>query len=305
VSLGRVYAEKGDYDQAEKELRQALTLEPLNADAHRGLGDVERGRKNWSEAEKLYSKAIDLDPKDWDLPLALGNFYFRTARYAEADRAFAQVIRLAPDCFIGYRNLGGVYHMQGRFAEASAEYQKALQIKPTASTYSNLGTSLFFQGLYQQAVTAMEKAIQLGANNHQIWANLGDAYRWTPGNGEKAKEAYQTAIQMIRSELTSKPADAELRSRLDLYLVKSGETQEALNDAVAVEKLDKSASVLARLVSVYEIGGQRQRALEAMAAALKAGYSMDEFRRDPELLDLRKDPGFLRLAAAVSGKPIG
>jgi serine/threonine-protein kinase len=192
--------------------------------------------------------------------------------------------------------------MQGRFAEASAEYQKALQIKPTAVTYSNLGTSLFFQGLYQQSVVAMEKARELGANNYQMWANLGDAYRWTPGNEEKAKEAYQTAIQMVRSELTAKPTDAELRSRLDLYLAKSGKKQEALDDAIAVEKLDKSASVLARLVSVYEIGGQRRRALDTMAAALKAGYSLDEFRRDPELLALRQDPGFLKLVVAVSEK---
>jgi serine/threonine-protein kinase len=193
--------------------------------------------------------------------------------------------------------------MQGRFADASAEYQKALQIKPTAGTYTNLGTTLFSQGLYQQSVVAMEKARELGANNYQMWANLGDAYRWTPGNNEKAKQAYRTAIQMVTAELSSKPDDAELRSRLDLYLAKMGEKQKALADAAAVERLDKSSSVLARLVSVYEISGQRQQALDTMALALKAGYSMDEFRRDPELLELRKDPGFLNLVVAISEKP--
>ena len=193
--------------------------------------------------------------------------------------------------------------MQARFADASAEFQKALQIKPSAITYSNLGTSLFFQGLYQQSVVAMEKAVEKGANNAQNWINLGDAYRWTPGNEDKAKDAYRTAMKMIRGELSTKPNDADLRSRLALCMAKSGEKNEALKEAAAVEALDRTASVLSRLVSIYEICGQRRQALDTMAAALKAGYSMEEFGRDPELLELRKDPGFLKLVATLPDQP--
>jgi len=303
VSLGRVLVEKGEYDKAETELKQALMVDPLNASAYRGLGDVERARKHWPEAETFYKKAIDLRPKDWDLHLTLGNFYFRQSRYAEAEQAFAEVTRLVPDCYLGHRNLGGAYHMQAHFAEASAEFQKALQIKPAAITYSNLGTSLFFQGLYQQSVVAMEKAVAMGANNSQNWINLGDAYRWTPGNEDKAKDAYRTAIKMIRGELSTKPNDADLRSRLALCMAKIGEKKEALAEAAAVETLDRTASVLSRLVSVYEICGQRRQALDTMAAALKAGYSMEEFGRDPELLELRKDPGFHKLVATLPDQP--
>ena len=303
VSLGRVLVEKGDADKAEAEFKQALMVDPLNASAHRGLGDVERARKHWTESETFYKKAIDLRPKDWDLRLALGNFYFRQSRYAEAEHAFAEVTSLVPDCYLGYRNLGVAYHMQARFPEASAEFQKALQIKPTAMTYSNLGTSLFFQGLYQQSVVAMEKAVQMGANNAQNWINLGDAYRWTPGNEDKAKDAYRTAMVAIRTDLSAKPNDADLRSRLALCMAKIGEKKEALAEAAAVEALDRTASVLSRLVSVYEICGQRKQALDTMAAALNAGYSMEEFGRDPELLELRKDPGFHKLVAMLPDQP--
>jgi len=302
VSLGRVLSEQGEYEKAETELKQALIVDPLNAGAHRGLGDVERARKHWPQAEALYKKAIELRPSDWDLYFALGNFYFQQSRYAEAEQAFANLLKLAPDCYLGFRNLGGVYHMQGRFADASAEYQKALTIKPSASTYSNLGTSLFFQGLYSQSVTAMEQAIKYGANNYQIWANLGDAYRWT-GNEQKAKAAYDSAIQKVREELKAKPDDADLRSRLDLCLAKSGEKHQALTDAGAVEKLDRSGSVLARLVTIYEICGQRSQALDTMAAAVKAGHSMEEFNRDPELLELRKDPGYHKIVVELSKSP--
>jgi hypothetical protein len=108
---------------------------------------------------------------------------------------------------------------------------------------------------------------------------------------------------MIRTELAGKPNDANLRSRLALCLAKIGEKKQALEEAVAVEALDRTASVSSRLVSVYEVCGQRRQALDTMAAALKAGYSMEEFGRDPELLELRKDPGYHKLVARLSNKP--
>jgi len=303
ISLARAYVAKGEYDAAEAELKQALTLEPLSADAHRALADLRAARANPAEAEKLYRKAIELRPDDWAIHYALGVHYFRSSRYPDAERALAESIRLAPDCHMSHRDLGAVYHMQGRFPEAAAQFQKSLQIKSSSSTYTNLGTALFFQGLYQQSVAAMEKAVELGANNHQMWANLGDAYRFTKGNDQKAREAYTRAVQLARKELEGKPGDPDLRSRVALYLVKGGDKQQALSEAEAVEKAEKSATVLARLVLIYELAGDRERALQRMEEALEKGHSMEEFGRDPDLLELRKDQRYHKLAVRLSDAP--
>jgi tetratricopeptide (TPR) repeat protein len=303
VSLGRAYFERGDYELAEVELKQASILDPLNAGAHRGLADIQRAKGNAAEAEKIYKKAIELRSNDWDLHYALGVFYYRQSRFADAEQTLSEVIKLAPNCHMAHRNLGAVYHMQGRFAKASAEFQTALQIRPSASVYSNLGTSLFFQGLYQQSVTAFEEALKLGANNYQIWANLGDAYRQTPGNEEKAREAFMAAIQLVRDELSGNPKDGDLRSQLALYLAKSGAKREALEQAAQAKKLDQSAEVLATLVLIYEVCGLREQALGALAAALKKGYTLEEFSRDPELLEMRKDPEYRKLVAQLSSAP--
>jgi serine/threonine protein kinase/Flp pilus assembly protein TadD len=302
ISLGRAYAERGDYDLAEAELQEARILDPLNPSVYRGLADTQGARRNWAEAERLYKQAIGFRADDWDLHFSLGNLYYRLARYAEAEKAYLEVIRLVPDSHVGYRNLGGVYHMQGRFAEASGQYQKALQIKSSASTYSNLGTSLFFQGLYQQSVTAFEEAIKLGANDYQIWANLGDAYRQTAGHEADARDAFLAAIRLVGDELSAAPDDGDLRSQLALYRAKIGDQQEALEQAARAEKLDQTAPVLATLALVYELCGHREQALTALAAALKAGYSLEEFSRDPELLAMRKDPNYHRLVVRFSGE---
>jgi serine/threonine-protein kinase len=302
VSLGRAYVDRGDYDLAEPELDEALTLDQLNADAYHGLADIRQAKGNGAEAERLYKRAIELRPGDWRLPYALGIFYYRLSRFAEAEKTFQEVIVLAPDCYMVHRDLGAVYHIQGRFADASSEFQTALQIRPSASTYSNLGTSLFFQGLYSDSVKAMEKAVELGANNYQTWANLGDAYRQMPGNQDKAREAFRAAIQLARGELSSNLDDAGLLSRLAVYLAKGGEKQAALDQAEVVGGLVKTGPVLARLALAYEICGRREQALNALEAALKEGYSLEEISRDPDLLEMRKDPNYRRLVVRSSAR---
>lgn len=149
----------------------------------------------------------------------------------------------------------------------------------------------------------MEKAVELGANNHRLWANLGDAYRYTKGNEQKAAEAYARAIQLARKELEGKPGDPDLLSRIALYLVKSGDKRQGLAEAAALEGVDKKAVVLARLVLAYELAGDRARALQAMEGALKKGHSMEEFGRDPDLLELRKDPRYHKLAVRLPDAP--
>jgi serine/threonine-protein kinase len=302
VSLGRGYVARKELDLAEAELKQAVVLESGNSQAYRGLADLEKARNNVTEAERHYKTAIELRPDDWDLHFALGTFLYGLSRYKEAENAFNKAGELAPDCYMVHRNLGAVYNAQGRFAEASAAFQKSLQISPNASVYSNLGTSLFFQGLYQESVAAMEKAVELGANNYQTWANLGDAYRQMPGKENDAREAFQTAAKLVR-DLSPKPNDAELQSRLAVYLAKIGEHQAALNLARVVEGLKTNPAVLARLVLVYEICGRRAQALNSLAAALEQKYSLEEIKRDPDLLEMRKDPNYHKLVVRFSNRP--
>src|SRR5713226_7322735 len=50
------------------------------------------------------------------------------------------------------------------------------------------------------------------------------------------------------------------------------------------------------------IAGLRQRALEALAAAVRGGYSLAEIRAEPELAGLRGDPGYQKIVGgAASG----
>ena len=294
VALGLATRAAGRGEEAAGHFRRALSLEARNADAHRGLAEVLEAQGN-AEATMHFERAVELRPNDWDLQALLGSDQFQRGQYEDAERSFLRSVELAPDSHYAHRSLGAAYYMQARYADAASEFQRSLEILPDATVFSNLGTLQFFQGLYQDAVVSMEKAIELGANSYLVWGNLGDAYRWTPGNEAKARDAYLRAIQLATKQLDDAPDDVPLRSRIAVYLAKHGDSARAVEELTKIDNLlDKDANTLFRAVLAYEISGMRDQALEALDAALAAGYSVDEIGAEPELEDLRRDPRYHR-----------
>ncbi len=303
VVRGLTRIEMGAPDEAKAEFTLALKLDPANAQAWRGLGAVAMKQGDVAAAESAYTKAVELAPADWDLRTHRAVLYFQTGRFDEALADFETSVRLSPDNPIALRNVGGAQHMLGRYSEAAASFQRSLEIRPDAAVYSNLGTIYYFQGLYPQAVGALEKAVALGPNDPTIWRNLGDAHRQTPGDERKAIDAYRRSEQLLRDQLVREPGDPVLAAEMALCQARSGAFEAARTTAAAIP-----TAALARpevsytLVLVHEARGDRPAAIAALAAAIAAGHPIDEIKRDPELVALRKDRAYHDLLAA-SGAP--
>jgi serine/threonine-protein kinase len=145
--------------------------------------------------------------------------------------------------------------------------------------------------------------VKLEANEYLWWGNLGDAYRWAPGQSSKAKPAYENAIRLARESLSAHPDDLDLRSSLALYLIKSGDKNAALTEINEVDRATKKpASVLFKSAVVYELSGERDEALHRLTAALKTGYALKEVQNEPELLALRTDPRYQSILAGLQHK---
>jgi serine/threonine-protein kinase len=301
ATRGLILSAQGEREAAREEFEKVLTLDPTNADAHRGLGDYYRVEDDTEAAEAAYQEAIRLRPEDAELHTALGALLYDQARYPQAEAAFRKALEIDPEDADGHGSLAAVYHMQGNYPEAAASLQEALQIRPNARSYANLGTLYFFQGLYQEALTAYQKAIESGANNYIIWGNLGDAYRWTPGNHEKSREAFEIALRQLEEKLAASPQDTSWRALRALYLAKMEEGERALAELAQLEAGEKPDAVaLFNATLAAEIAGNRDLALSFLRQALVAGYSLVEIRGEPELAKLREDPRFHYLVSGLS-----
>ncbi len=293
ISLGVVKMESGDTTGAAKDFGTAADLDPKNERPHVLLGTLYDKIGKPDEAQQELKVALKLNNSDWQTYLQLGLNAYKTGNYTEAASNWEEALRLEPDNILALRDLGAVYHALNRDDNAAAALQHALQIEPTADTYNNLGTIRFYQGRYQDAVPAFEKTVALGANSFDNWASLADAYRWTPGNGDKARQAYDTAIRLVREEIAKNPNQADLRADLALYLAENGDKKGALTELKAVEQAQsKDPGVLYNIAVTYELCGNRDKALDALLAAVKAGQSLDDIKNDPELVALRADPRY-------------
>lgn len=292
VTLGMIHTGTGDYDQAIESLQRALQLDPLNADAYRELAKTYERLGKLKEAESTYLNAIVVRSNYWAAHNELGGFYFRMGRYDEAEKEFQTVVELTPDNARGYSNLGAVAYSQKRYQEAATMFEKSAAIKPTDAAYTNLGALYFSQGRYPDAARYFELAVQISGHDSQRWHNLAAAYQWS-NQTDKARVAFQRTAELAEEELRINPRDTNVLITLaDAYsmLNRAQRARNLLEKAMALAPNDVSDTFQASVV--YEQLGDRQRALEYIAKAIKGGYPRDLIEKAPSLTQLRSDPRF-------------
>jgi tetratricopeptide (TPR) repeat protein/predicted Ser/Thr protein kinase len=293
VTLGMIYTGIGQPEKAADELKLAINLEPRGADGYRELGRAYEAMGKTGEAEQTYRQAIKLQPDSWSSYWNLGVFYYRQARYEQAATQFREVIRLAPDHFRAYRSLGGIYIYEGKFGQAAEAFDKSLAIRPSSQTYSNLGASYILQGRPGMAVAVLEKGAKTENAGYEVWGNLGDAYLQTAGMSGKARAAYTRAVELVKEQLAVNRKNAAARANLAYYLMRLEDRRRALDEIENARALaPKDQEVLFSSALVYELAGDRGRALTALAAAAAGGYSLPMIRATSDLAELRKDPRY-------------
>jgi eukaryotic-like serine/threonine-protein kinase len=299
AALGLVLLRAKQPEEGRASFERALHLDSALTLAHMGMGEYHMSRGDSKAAEEVYRTAAALAPDEWHPIQQLGRSLYAQARYADAASTWEEARARSPDNLLVLRNLGAAYHMLGRTDEAASAFQRALEIEPSATLYSNLGTLRFFQGRYTDAAAAFERAVELNPTFYLYWANMGDAYRRVAGHDDKAREAYQRAISLVRERVAAAPDDPDLRTQLALYLVKSGDHASARDQLQHWTSLpNRSPASHFRALLVHEISGEREEALASLEAALAAGYSITEIRDEPDLARLRGDPRYHRLVAA-------
>jgi serine/threonine-protein kinase len=302
VTLGMVRINSGRHAEAVTAFQTALKLQPNSTEAILGLGDTYAAMGRGSDAEDLYRKAIELNP---DLPGAhnrYGYFCYSRGRYAEAVDHYRKYTELVPDNPSAFTNLGAAYHFLGRYADALQAYEQALKIVATAATYSNVGSVRYALGRFDDAVVMFEKATELAPNYYLVFANLGDARRWSNNHRDRAADAYNRAIRLAAEAINANPKDALVHAVVassHAKLKQPSEAARAISTALKLDPTDKDVLYQAAVVS--HLRQNDDAALTWLERSIEAGYSPTDAQRDPELMSLHQHPTFQRVVS-ISGK---
>ena len=296
ITLGTIHFEKGNYEAAIMEFREALAREPSNFEAYLQLGYAYQTITRFDQAEENFRQAIRLKPYYWAGYSYLGFMFYASGRYADAEKQFKQVIELNPDNSNGFNCLGGIYLAGGRLDEARDMFERSLAIKPDWPAYSNLGTIYFSQGKYAEATAAQEKAAQIAPRGIQIRGNLARSYAYTPNCSGKSRAAYQEAVRLALAYLKDNPRSTMARSCLAGFYASLGDPKRALAEiALAKKEAPKDFFVLRKCVLVYELAGRREQALDALRELIGSGGALEDLDTDPAVAGLLKEAGVVRI----------
>ncbi|MFI5008026.1 MAG: tetratricopeptide repeat protein, partial [Solirubrobacterales bacterium] len=97
LKLGECYIEMKRWDDAEKQLREALALRPQLPGASYNLALVHEGRNEIPAAIDAYEKELGRDPKAFRSAFNLGRLLQRQGRAPEAIARFRQALLAKPD----------------------------------------------------------------------------------------------------------------------------------------------------------------------------------------------------------------
>jgi superkiller protein 3 len=293
-ALGEVLLYQRKYEEAAASFQSTLEANPNSAEAHNYLG-IARETADSNEAHKEYRLAIRLDPDYATAHSNLAYSYFQrgdlSRAYSEAERAIA----LDSSDPSAHNNLGAVLRAQGNVDGALLEFRKAVELDPNDATrYANLAQALEATGdlpaaisqlqraaslepdnanwptllcevsyrstNYTQAVSACERAIQLDPNNAVRYSNLAVVL-------DENQEFAQAVVQW-REAVRLQPTQFNYRLSLTKDLYKIGRFEEALIECQSAEKLaPHDRDLLSRFCKAIQEKTRKRRHEEPSSAS--------------------------------------
>ena len=163
----------GNLGEAAKLCEDILRATPKHFAALNLLGAVHSRAGRFDEAERLIGEAITINPLP-ELIYNRGCMLQNLGRYQDALACFQQAAAARPDFLDALVNCGFVQLGLRRYQDALLSFDKVIARKPDdAEAWSNRGHALLELGREAEALTSLDKALALAPNSVNAWNNRG------------------------------------------------------------------------------------------------------------------------------------
>ncbi len=137
TTLGSVYMELGQLNDAQIAFKQALALDHQYTDALLGLGIVYFRLDNPVAGIVTLERLVDLDASNSMAFYNLGYAYYRNKDYKKAESTLKKSIKLDSQMVPAYLLLGDIFLQSQRYKEARLQWQAILKIAPDNQSARN------------------------------------------------------------------------------------------------------------------------------------------------------------------------
>lgn len=199
-SRGIELADRGWLDEALKEFKKAIELDPNSSHAWDNLATVYAEKKQYRDALDAHMKSLQLDPENPTGHYNLASFLAAHGLdFAVAE--FQHTIELEADYPDAHLNLGLAYADLGNMTDAVASLKTAVEQDPQdALPRHELASLQMEEGDYRQAIVQLKEVTRLEPANFEAWLDLGICYA-QKGFYAEAEKAYETARELKGDDL--------------------------------------------------------------------------------------------------------
>lgn len=166
-------ADRGWLDEAVKEFKKAIDLDPESAHAHDNLATVYAEKKRFREALAEYIAALDLDPDAATAHYNLANF-LATHGLEMAVEEYRASLTLDPEHPDTHLNLGLTLAEQGKIDEAERALRTAVELAPKDPyPRHELAALQMDAGDYRSAIGLLKEVVRLEPESFEAHLDLG------------------------------------------------------------------------------------------------------------------------------------
>lgn len=260
--LGSLYAQRQDWDRAEEELSEAIRLRPDFAMAHLHLGYVFQAEQK-ADAISEWVQAHTMAPGNPAIALAAGKAVADAGHDDKAVPVLEDAHRLEPASNEAAYQLGLVLQRVNRVQEAVALLKAVVEAEPSnAEALINLGLALSQVHQAAQAIPYLQRAIALKPENLTAHQDLAAAYLQV--------DQVTDAVKELRAALNLAPDSPKVHYDLGVAYKLQDDAADAIPELQAAENLDPSSYEPSYVLGMlYMQGGRYADAATQLEASLK------------------------------------
>ncbi len=219
-------------------------------------------------AAREYRKALAINPGHADAHIELGRILFRQQALEEAEGHFVKAVQCRPDNVNARSNLGNLLARRRRFLEAAEQYRQALRLEPKWTHRVSLGLALLQSGKRDEGLAQLAEAVRLDPDNPDPRYNLARALL-QQGRPTQALVHYRHVLKHKPDHLPTLGAMASILAATDDPKTRNG--AEAVRLATRACELTryKVAAFLDGLAAAYAETGRFPEAVKAAEKALQ------------------------------------
>ncbi len=269
---------KGDkslLDEVIKECKEAIRINPNYAEAYYSLGVALKGKGLLDEAIKEFREAIRINPDYAEAHNSLGiavNFTGET-EVDEVIKEFREAVRINPDYAEAHNNLGMALRDKGLLDEAITEFREGKRINPECvAARNNLELTLLGKSLFDEAIREYRKTLRFNGNEIMLcdYLKYGIDFRVS---------AIDEDIKKGREAISINSKEAKAHWKLGNVLYRKGLLDEAITEyreAIKISPEDVDAHYLLGF-TLYNKGLLDEAIKEYRETIRIAGCASDHF----------------------------